>query len=235
MDGRTAGRDAERMFLPEPPASADVEAMYDEDRDSDGYVSNTTRLWCWRPDAMEAFFRARALLQRDSDLSAADVAVLFAATAAARSDSYCSLSWGAQLAEKADPHTAAQVLGGSSTGLDVRSAALADWARRVAKDPNSTTPADVDRLRGAGLTDRQVFEATMLIAWRMAFSAVNGALGAQPDAQLAAAVPEPVRNAVSYGRPPSPTPSARFPSSGDSAQPPRKQRVSPRRRRGRRS
>lgn len=47
----------------------------------------------------------------------------------------------------------------------------------------------------------------MLIAWRIAFSTVNGALGAQPDAQLAAGAPVPVRTAVSFGRPPSDAPS----------------------------
>jgi len=57
------------------------------------------------------------------------------------------------------------------------------------------------------MTDRQIFEATMLIAWRMAFSTVNDALGAQPGAQLAAAAPAPVCAAVSYGRPASGAPS----------------------------
>ena len=195
------------MFLDEPPASDDVEALYDAERDSDGYVSNLTRLWCWRPDVKEAFYAMRALLTRESELSSTDAALLFAATAAARSDSYCSLAWGTRLAEQADPGTAAQVLAGSAAGLDPRSAALSDWARRVAADPNSTTPADVGRLRDVGLTDRQIFEATMLIAWRMAFSTVNGALGAEPDAQLAAAAPAPVRAAVSFGRPPATAPS----------------------------
>ena len=37
------------MFLSDPPASDLAEGLYDEDRESDGYVSNTTRLWCWRP------------------------------------------------------------------------------------------------------------------------------------------------------------------------------------------
>ena len=81
------------------------------------------------------------------------------------------------------------------------------WARRVATDPNSTTAADVDGLREVGLSDRQIFEATVFITLRMAFSTVNDALGAQPDAQLAQAVPPPIRAAVSYGRPPSEVPS----------------------------
>ena len=34
------------MFLSDPPASDLAETLYDEDRESDGYVMNTTRLWC---------------------------------------------------------------------------------------------------------------------------------------------------------------------------------------------
>jgi alkylhydroperoxidase family enzyme len=98
-------------------------------------------------------------------------------------------------------------MAGATGGLDPRAAALADWARRVALDPGAATPADISRLHGAGLTDQQIFEATMLIAWRVAFTAVNAALGAQPDAQLAEAAPVAVRAAVSYGRPPAGIPS----------------------------
>ncbi len=81
------------MFLSDPPASDLAKTLYDEDRESDGYVMNTTRL-------------------------------------------------------------------------------LADWARRVAIDPGGSSPADISRLHDAGLTDQQIFEATVLIAWRMAFTAV---------------------------------------------------------------
>jgi alkylhydroperoxidase family enzyme len=195
------------MFLSDPPASDLAETLYDEDRESDGYVMNTTRLWCWRPDVLQAFFGVRSVLSGGSGLSAADLAVLFAATAAARSDSYCGLAWGTRLAGHVGPGTAARVMGGATDGLDPRAAALADWARRVAVDPGGSSPADISRLHDAGLTDQQIFEATVLIAWRMAFTAVNAALGAQPDTQLAGAAPAEVRAAVSYGRPPAGTPS----------------------------
>lgn len=77
-----------------------------------------------------------------------------------------------------------------------------DWSRQVVKDPNATTQADVDRLRKAGLSDREIFEATTWIAFRMAFSTINDALGAPPDLQLAEDAPRLVREAVSYGRQP---------------------------------
>ena len=58
-----------------------------------------------------------------------------------------------------------------------------------------------------GLGDPEIFEATAFVAFRLAFSTVNGALGAAPDKQLADAAPEPVRAAVRYGRRPSAEPS----------------------------
>jgi len=196
------------MFLDEPPPSELSAQLYQEDLDAGGYVDNLTRLWCWRPDAMVAHYDTRAVLLGDSGLSPADVAVINAATAAARTDSYCALAWGTKLAEQVDALTSARVLSGSVDDLDDRMAALTRWARLVAVDPNSTTPEDVDRLRRVGLTDRHIFEVTMLVAWRLAFSTVNDALGAQPDAQLAQRAPAEVRSAVSFGRAVAEEPSA---------------------------
>ena len=83
---------------------------------------------------------------------------------------------------------------------------MAAWARKVARDPNATTPSDIQALRDCGLDDRQIFAVTAFVALRLAFSAINDALGAQPDAQLAQSLPPQVREAVTYGRPAAQTP-----------------------------
>jgi hypothetical protein len=70
----------------------------------------------------------------------------------------------------------------------------------MVSDPNAITAADVSALRDARLSDAEIFNATVFVAFRLAFSTVNDALGARPDAQLAAAAPAAVRDAVSYGR-----------------------------------
>jgi alkylhydroperoxidase family enzyme len=77
---------------------------------------------------------------------------------------------------------------------------LADWARKVARNPNETSAPDIAVLRAAGLGDRDIFEATVFVAFRLAFSTVNDALGIAPDWQLAEALTPEVRAAVSYGR-----------------------------------
>ena len=196
------------MFLNEAPADPARDAVYDEDRREDGYVANHTRLWSWRPDLRNDFLELRSGVMSSSSLTDRDWAVLVTATAAERDDSYCSLAWGTRLAEASDEETAAQVIAAhAAPGLSVREQALADWARQVVRDPNATTEADVARLRELGLSDREIFEATVFIAFRLAFSTINDALGAAPDKQLAEAAPEPVRDAVRYGRPTAPEPS----------------------------
>ena len=56
-------------------------------------------------------------------------------------------------------------------------------------------------LRDAGLTDPEILAVTVFVALRVAFSSVNGAVGARPDAPLRDAAPGAVRDTVVYGRP----------------------------------
>ena len=197
------------MFLEDPPHSAEVESEYAADREEDGYVNNATRLWAWRPGFFDAFLAVRAELMDSSALTDRDWAILVTAAVSQWNDSYCALAWGPRLAKLSDVETAAQVLSGSpAPALSDREASLAEWARKVVRDPNSTTRGDVERLREVGLGDREIFEATAFIAFRLAHATVNDALGAAPDKQLADAAPEPIRRAVTYGRAPSEEPSS---------------------------
>jgi alkylhydroperoxidase family enzyme len=96
---------------------------------------------------------------------------------------------------------AGAVLRGDDSDLTEAERALAAWARAVARDPNATRPDDVSALRDAGYTDRQIFALTLYVSLRVAFSSVNDALGARPDAELVERASDPVRAAVTFGRP----------------------------------
>jgi uncharacterized peroxidase-related enzyme len=192
------------MFLPDPPLTPDAARLQQDDRDESGYVWNVTRLWSWRPDLLEAMAALRTRVVAGSSLTKRDLGVMVCATAATIGDSYCALSWGQKLALEAGAPVAAAVLQDdmASGSLTARDRALAAWARCEAADANAVTRADVDALRAAGFSEREVFEAALYVALRIAFSTVNDALGAGPDAQLAEAVPPEVRAAVRYGRAP---------------------------------
>ena len=200
------------MFLPIPKTTDEVERIYKSNQAAQGFVMNLTSAWAWRPDVFESFAALRGQLTSSSGLSKRDQAVLVCATASQLQDSYCSLAWGKTLAAEAGAATAAAVLTGSDdTALTARDRALVAWARKVVADPNSTTPSDIVTLRSAGLDDCAIFEATAFVAFRLAFSTVNDALGANPDWQLFNSVPPEVRSAVTYGRPPQAAPAERPP------------------------
>ena len=190
------------MFLKNAPDNEAVARLYQGDIDKRGFVMNLSRAWAWRPDVADAFLALRGLLTSTSSLSPREQAVLTCATASTLGDSYCSLAWGKMLSAASDPSTAAAVLSASeSAALTPREQALAAWARKVADNPNGTTAEDLDALRAAGCSEKDIFEATTFVAFRLAFSTVNDALGIKPDRQIAEAAPPEVRNAVAYGRP----------------------------------
>jgi alkylhydroperoxidase family enzyme len=188
-------------FLEEPSMTPSAQALYDEDVTDSGYVWNASRLWAYQPETLEHLFAVMSEAFKASGLSFRQRGILVAATASTLGDSYCSLAWGGKLAGATDPGLAAAVLGGSDQGLTEQECAMASWARLVAKDPNATTSADIKTLRDAGLSDEQIFAITVFVSLRLAFSTVNDALGAHPDAKLVASLPPAVVAAVTYGRP----------------------------------
>ena len=111
------------------------------------------------------------------------------AAALALGDYYGSLAWGGKLGKASEATVAAGVLDGSDCGLTDQEKTMAAWARKAARDPNATTPADIQALRDSGRDDGQIFAITAFVALRLAFSVINDSLGAQPDAQLAQSLP----------------------------------------------
>jgi alkylhydroperoxidase family enzyme len=189
-------------FLPDPEPDPAVDEFYAEDLEELGYVMNGSRLWGRHPESWEALFSVAGIATELGGLSFRQRGILVTATAATIRDSYCSMAWGNKLATKTGPEIAAGILRGDDSGLDPTEKVLASWARKVASDPNATTAADIQELRDAGFDDMQIFAITVYVATRLAFSTVNDALGSTPDVELAASLPQAVRDAVTFGRQP---------------------------------
>jgi alkylhydroperoxidase family enzyme len=187
-------------FLEQPPISPLAQALYDEDVNDSGYVWNVSRLWAYQPDTVGRLFELMSQAFKPSGLDFRHRCILVTAAASTLGDSYCSLAWGGKLSGATDPSLAAGVLNGTDTGLTDQEKTMASWARKIVKDPNATTPTDVQKLRDAGLTDSQIFAITAFVALRLAFSTINDALGASPDPQLVESLPPDVTQSVTYGR-----------------------------------
>ncbi len=177
--------------------------LHESDLADRGYVMDLTWLWSHLPEGKQGLFDLLALIAGAGGLTERQRAILVTATASTLGDSYCAYGWGGKLAGEVGEAAAAGVLSGDDGALDAEAdRALAGWARKVAGSPTSTTADDVQALRDAGFDDRTILAATAWGALRLAFSSVNAALGAQPDAGLVASTPPAVQGAITYGRPP---------------------------------
>ena len=188
-------------FLRPAPPSPGADRLFAEDREKFGFVMNLSRAWSHLPDAHDALFGLLGRTAETAGLTFQQRGVIIAALASTMGDPHCSLAWGTRLAGAAGAELAAGVLRGDDSGLESADRALAAWARKLARDPNGTGEGDVEALRAAGYDDEQIAAVTVFVALRIAFSTVNDALGAQPNRDLAAAAPEAVRAAVTFGRP----------------------------------
>lgn len=191
----------DRGFLRPAAPSRAAEELFADDRQEAGCVMNTSHAWAHQPAAQQTLMDQLQQAAADAGLSYRQRGILVAASAAGLGDPHCSLAWGRRLAGEAGDEVAGAVLRGDDDVLEPEDRALARWARQLARDPNGTTPADVEALREAGLDDAQIVAMTLFVALRIAFSTVNDALGARPDVQLAEKAPDSVRQAVTYGRP----------------------------------
>jgi uncharacterized peroxidase-related enzyme len=187
-------------FLEIPEPSADVRRLYDDDVKRVGFVMNLSRLWAHQPAFHTGLFDLINQAADAAGLTFRQRGVLVVACASALGDAYCSLAWGRRLADVAGAEVAGSVVRGADDGLDRTERALADWARKITRNPNATAAPDVQVLRDVGYGDAQIFAITVFVALRAAFATVNDSLGTPPDGELLRSVPASVRDAVTYGR-----------------------------------
>ena len=202
-------------FLSVPDQTAEAQSLFDDDLSELGYVMNSSKLWAYQPGTVDGLFDLMRKATSTNRLSVRQRGILVTACASTLGDSYCSLAWGSKLAQASDAQTASGVLRGQDDTLTPAELAMAVWARKVARDPNGTSAADVQELRDAAFSDDQIFAITVFVALRIAFSTVNDALGICPDAALRSTAPQEVLDAVTFGRPIEPVPEATAPPDSD--------------------
>jgi uncharacterized peroxidase-related enzyme len=148
---------------------ADLAERYADVQERSGFLPNVFRALAWRPDEARAFFAlSDALMDKDTPgLSTGERELVVVATSAANDCAYCVVAHGAiaRIRTK-DPVLADLVaVDHRKAPLDARMHAVLDVAVRLALDPAAVTADDLDRLRGHGLTDDDVWDVGAITAF----------------------------------------------------------------------
>jgi uncharacterized peroxidase-related enzyme len=170
----------------------------DENRSPAGHIPNFVRTFASRPDVYVAWKQLNGAIKAGMDLRRYELATLAAATAL--KSSYCSLAHGQVLAEKflSDDEVAALVDEPAPGPVD---RAVMAFARKVALAADTVTEADIDELRGLGLSDDDVLDVTLAAAARAFFSKTLDATGTTPDEAFRTQLPPTLAEKLSVGRP----------------------------------
>jgi uncharacterized peroxidase-related enzyme len=181
-------------------ASGETAAVYDAEREAQGFVSNSTRVFGVRPGLLHAWLGLRDTLTSTMDRRRYELVTL--AAARRLRSSYCSLAHGQVLAEEflGPELTRAVAVDHRTAGLEPVDVAVMDFAEKIAADATQVTQEDIDRLREAGLADTEIVDVVAAAAARCFFTKLMDGLGARPDAAFAELDPA-LRDVLVVGRP----------------------------------
>jgi uncharacterized peroxidase-related enzyme len=146
----------EESELPE-----DLRGLFAKAREKIGFVPNVFRAYAFRPERLGAWFaHYRQLHEPTENLDAAEREMIAVAVSMSNGCLYCLVAHGAALREiLGDPILADRItLDHRRAGLDERRAAILDYAVKVTERPLECTPEDLERLKGHGLTEEEVWD-----------------------------------------------------------------------------
>jgi uncharacterized peroxidase-related enzyme len=147
----------------------ELRERYDAVEERSGFLPNVFAALSYRPVEAAAFFALHdALMDKETPgLSKADRELIVVATSAENDCLYCVVAHGAIARIRArDPYLADQVaVDWRKAPLPPRMHAVLEVAVRLAVDPAAVTAADLDTLRGHGLTEDDVWDVGAIVSF----------------------------------------------------------------------
>lgn len=156
-----------------PDASGELADLYQELLERRGKIANILKVHSLNPQALKAHLDLyMTLLFGRSGLSRADRESIAVVTSASNKCDYCVNHHAQSLGRyQKDPQSLAEIRAAQDfTVLDPRTRAMLAHARKLTKEPDAVTQADLDTLRATGFSDRDILDITLVTAY---FNFVN--------------------------------------------------------------
>ena len=146
----------------------DLQGLFRAARERLGFVPNVFRAYAFRPERLRAWFDHFKLLHVETPgLSAAEREMVAVVVSMANGCLYCLVAHGAALREEwGDPEMADRITldWRRAEALSERQRAICAFAEKVTRKPVECEEADLDLLRGHGMSDEDVWDVLELAA-----------------------------------------------------------------------
>lgn len=169
---------------PEDELPDDLRGLFRKARERVGFVPNVFRVFSFRPERLSAWFaHYKQLHEPTTNLNAAEREMIAVAVSMANGCLYCLVAHGAALREAlGDPVLADRItLDYRRAGLDQRMTAVLDFAVKLTRSPVECSEDDLNRLRGLGLTEQEVWDVAEIAAMYNFTNRMASATGMLPN------------------------------------------------------
>jgi uncharacterized peroxidase-related enzyme len=193
-----------QMFLQtvaEEDATGAIAAVYHKEKEGVGFVPEAARCFTTRPDLLPLFDAFFDGVRGGFSLEARDWCLITLIAAKHVHSTYCSHVYSRRLTALLGSKDEVLAIQRDyrSAGLPERDVAMLAYAEKVAAGAHRIGQADIDRLRAAGFSDRQISDIALCASFRCFISKFVDATGAAPEPAFVAA-DEAFRKAMTVGR-----------------------------------
>ena len=180
---------------------SDLAQYYRGQRAAWGFLPNYAGAFSTRPDVAQAWNVLNATIRDGMDRRRFEIATIGAARALR--STYCTAAHSKFLRDVCGDEATLQSITEQPDGSALRpqDRVVYEFAAKVATDAASVEADDVNRLRAAGLTDREIADVVFAASARCFFTAVLDGLGVQLDVQTAETFSEELLGSMIVGRP----------------------------------
>lgn len=155
--------------VPENEAQGALAELYRKVGNPDGTVDNVMKIHSLNEAALEGHFVVYvAAMHRPSPLSRAEREIVGVVVSRANGCAYCQRHHAAGLDrvnKGARPGLGDALIAGDDSGLNERERAMTRYAEKLAREPYAVERSDIDALRDAGLSDREIHDLAHVIAY----------------------------------------------------------------------
>jgi len=162
----------------------EVLALYEPPRERLGFVPNVLRNFALRPSHLLRWNEHyEELMRGDSGLSKAQREMIAVVVSVTNDCAYCIAAHSAALRKLTKDPALADAVAADHAGapLEPREHAMLDYARRLTREPERMSEADVERLRAAGWSDEDVMDIAEVTAMFNFSNRMASGLGWEPN------------------------------------------------------
>ena len=164
----------------------DVRERVEEEAERAGFTPNVFLAYGYLPSHFRAFFGYYDAITQDTELTKAEIEMVIVATSSANDCYYCIVAHGALLRIYSEqPLLADQIAANYRTAhISERHQTMLAFAVKLTESPGEVADEDMDRMREAGFSDRQIWDVASVCAFFNLSNRMAAVADMRPNAEF---------------------------------------------------